>query len=601
MKVAKPDFFYGDRYKLDDWLNQILLYFTLENVKEEKRALTAASQFTAKFTEYAAKTGWDDKALRTMYYRGLKDNVKDELMRYGGDQSTLSLLQRAAIDVDDKLYERSMEKRHNHQSYGRSGYATNGWTGGQQRRDPDAMEIDNTQQRPTRREKGGRYKKGNNQAQGKKREGLKCYNCQKTGHYARDCRGRKVQPQQRRADTQSYEVNVMTKTENESPIETTRDEHDTKTQEAQHRMLHWTACYQDSCTTHWSAKDCAGYFPSPPRKQRQEFNVIERSGWDNIYDDLPCDDDVSVLRLSPPQQDRDDGYDARGRSPPPLSIGGTTLHEYQEDSSEEESNQEPNQMVSASQPDNHEPMTRAEDLGVIPEIDDSDALNESTPAESEDEYSDDEAPDDNEVLHFSVDGPEPIRRMVLHLARRFEEVFPKIQGKRRLNPYEFDQTLAQLRAMFWAYRRISNKEYSPRYVQEVVPMGSTFNPTGGYITPVGIAISRQMRERVHLLAQRYREIEQIQEQWQENEITDLEMRTQCTQHMQQWSIPPLLPPGGPPMTWMGMIFQRIRTTTKGQVNIMQTNGKAVIRPKGGPLSWEVCLEDYTTITPESKN
>ena len=155
MKVARPDFFYGDRYKLDDWLNQILLYFHLEGVKEEKRSLTAASylrgeaqrwvqprqtdkllrnqdpeglfgdfrwfvlkvrsiyglsndqqvairyiqhvtqkasasQFSAKFSEYAAKAGWEHNALQTMYYRGLKDNVKDELMRYGGDQSTLS-------------------------------------------------------------------------------------------------------------------------------------------------------------------------------------------------------------------------------------------------------------------------------------------------------------------------------------------------------------------------------------------------------------------------------------------------------------------------------------------------------------------------------
>ena len=43
MKVAKPDFFYGDRYKLDDWLNQILLYFKMEEVKEDKQCLTAAS------------------------------------------------------------------------------------------------------------------------------------------------------------------------------------------------------------------------------------------------------------------------------------------------------------------------------------------------------------------------------------------------------------------------------------------------------------------------------------------------------------------------------------------------------------------------------
>ncbi|KAK1028331.1 hypothetical protein LTR74_019013, partial [Friedmanniomyces endolithicus] len=57
------------------------------------------------------------------------DNVKDKLMRYGADQSTLLNLMKAAIEVDDKLYERTMEKKHN-QNIGRSGYATNGWTRG---------------------------------------------------------------------------------------------------------------------------------------------------------------------------------------------------------------------------------------------------------------------------------------------------------------------------------------------------------------------------------------------------------------------------------------------------------------------------------------
>ncbi len=73
-----------------------------------------------------------------MYYRGLKDNVKDELMRYGADQSTLLHMMKAAIEIDDKLYQRAREKKHN-QDFGRSGYATNGWTGDQRRRDPETI------------------------------------------------------------------------------------------------------------------------------------------------------------------------------------------------------------------------------------------------------------------------------------------------------------------------------------------------------------------------------------------------------------------------------------------------------------------------------
>ncbi len=663
VKVAKPDYFYGDRHKLDNWLNQVLLYFRMEEVGAEKQPLTAASylrgeaeqwirprltekllrnndpdglfssfhafvmgirsiygvsnnqqvairqiqhvtqkasasQYTAKFTEYATATGWDDNALRTMYYRGLKDNVKDELMRNRQDQASLIDLMKAAIDVDDKLYERAMEKKHN-QNIGRSGYATNGWTGGQRRRDPDAMEIDNTQERPKHQGRGGRHTKGNHQAQGKKREGLKCYNCQKTGHYARDCRGRKVQPQQRKAEFQPYEVNVMTKTENKSPIVTTCDEHDAVAKK-DHASLHWTFCYEDSCTTHWSCKSGSGYFPSAPRRQRMELNATQTHStlWDSImYEE--DNSDVSVLRLPSPHQERDDGHHARGRSPPPFRREEATLHETQEVSSEEESNyEESNQDVPVQQPTSQITMTNTEDLGVIPEIEDSDA-GESTPEDSEEEYSDDDAPGDNELLHFTVDGPEPIRRMILHIARRFEEIFPEIQGKRRLHASEFEQTLAQLKAMFWDYRQISSDHENHSYVQEVVPMGSIFKP-GGYTTPNGIYISRQMRERVMLLNQRYKEIERMQIQWHDEEITETEMRRRYAMHIPQWSIPPLMPAHGPQPFWINRIFKNVEVRTRGLVSTIQVDGRVTFRPKDGPLCWEIRLEDMKT-SAQSKN
>ncbi len=67
-------------------------------------------------------------------------------------------------------------------------------------------------------------------------------------------------------------------------------------------------------------------------------------------------------------------------------------------------------------------MTNTEDLRVIPEIEDSDA-GESTLEDSEQEYSDDDALGDNELLYFTIDGLELIRRIILYIARRFEEIF----------------------------------------------------------------------------------------------------------------------------------------------------------------------------------
>ncbi len=111
---------------------------------------------------------------------------------------------------------------------------------------------------------------------------------------------------------------------------------------------------------------------------------------------------------------------------------------------------------------------------------------------------DDDALGDNELLHFTVDGLELIQRMILYIARRFEEIFPEIQGKRRLHALEFELTLAQLKAMFWDYRQISLDSENYSYVQEVVLIGSIFN-LGGYTILDGIYISKQMRERVRLL------------------------------------------------------------------------------------------------------
>ena len=48
----------------------------------------------------------------TMYRRGLKENVKDELIRIGGEIRTLEELINEVIKVNDKLYKRAIERRY---------------------------------------------------------------------------------------------------------------------------------------------------------------------------------------------------------------------------------------------------------------------------------------------------------------------------------------------------------------------------------------------------------------------------------------------------------------------------------------------------------
>ena len=96
----------------------------------------------------------------TMYRRGLKENVKNELIRSKGEFQTLEQLINKAIKINDKLYKRAIEKRY---IMGGRTYALLGRSGGRGRR--DLIELDTTQKR---------FKKGRG-GNSKKAGLLKCY------------------------------------------------------------------------------------------------------------------------------------------------------------------------------------------------------------------------------------------------------------------------------------------------------------------------------------------------------------------------------------------------------------------------------------------
>jgi hypothetical protein len=73
-------------------------------------------------------TRWDEEALKVIYRRGLKENVKDEVIRLKADLETLDNLIVETIGIDDILYERLIEKRY---ILGRlTDYSSRGGTGG---------------------------------------------------------------------------------------------------------------------------------------------------------------------------------------------------------------------------------------------------------------------------------------------------------------------------------------------------------------------------------------------------------------------------------------------------------------------------------------
>jgi hypothetical protein len=78
----------------------------LENLRY--RDSGKAVKYSLDFNRYALKTGWNDMALTRLYYKGLPDRLKDELVRIGRP-NTLAELQNAIQILDQRYWERQNE------------------------------------------------------------------------------------------------------------------------------------------------------------------------------------------------------------------------------------------------------------------------------------------------------------------------------------------------------------------------------------------------------------------------------------------------------------------------------------------------------------
>ena len=147
----------------------------------------SAAEYAAEFQRWADRTEWDESALQYMYRKGLKEEVKDELMRDGRAIDNLKELMEVAIDLDDRLYERKIERNPRRRGgYGTASGSRPYFGGGRKSYQPakafDAMELDATREQ----------RQGSPRKQGKKnfakKEPIKCYGCGKPGHIKRNCR-----------------------------------------------------------------------------------------------------------------------------------------------------------------------------------------------------------------------------------------------------------------------------------------------------------------------------------------------------------------------------------------------------------------------------
>ncbi|ELR05695.1 hypothetical protein GMDG_07538 [Pseudogymnoascus destructans 20631-21] len=141
----------------------------LQALKQRRSAVA----YTAEFQQHATLTNWGDEAICDQFYAGLKDHVKDEISRSNKPDDLTEMIE-LAQKIDNCHYKRQLEKK--------GGPPSQHWT--QKRRQtkshwPQPMELDATFK------PNGKPHNPNKERQFQERL---CFNCNKPGHIARNCR-----------------------------------------------------------------------------------------------------------------------------------------------------------------------------------------------------------------------------------------------------------------------------------------------------------------------------------------------------------------------------------------------------------------------------
>ena len=131
------------------------------------RQTGSVANYTADFNNFAALLEWNDPALRSQFYLGLKDNIKNELATQDPATQLNDLIEKAR-QLDERFHYRAQEKEARHSFIKKSSY-----------RDSYGampMEIDATQR-----------KKLSSREKARRSEKRLCFYCAEKGHQAREC------------------------------------------------------------------------------------------------------------------------------------------------------------------------------------------------------------------------------------------------------------------------------------------------------------------------------------------------------------------------------------------------------------------------------
>lgn len=429
------------------------------------RQKTSAAAYRAEFSILAAKVGWNDDALASQFYRGLKEQVRVEITMRHKRPSTLKDMADLAIEIDSRIFEVQMEKKGNY-FQGRANTKA-------QREVPawkdnyyglQKMQLDATNGRPGSDKKGPKKGQSPQTNKGMKdKSNVECYGCGKKGHYKNECNARKQRhelqdsgPSKRDREFRATKGKGKTQGVVEIPrVEYNTPAHavkatqgrgaydmtgteDANSEQDKHNMMSWTACYDNDCLTHLGDKEGSGWFPTGKR-----HSICRTSGG-------PGTITTEIVRYPA-------GY-------PP-----------QEESSEEEDSSEEGEVSDGDETDDVE-IGQTSEFTRVADSNDVTLMMMALVWDSK-----------NLVVPWDAEG-----------------------NYQRVNESELWELLTRLRRLLWNMPHEKHGTDYYRIVQEFPPLGSRFTPRGGYFTKDNICISQSIRSRVQQLKKDYAEEQQEQ-------------------------------------------------------------------------------------------